>query len=106
MAGKRREPSWLAPASATVLAIGGVSVLGVAVLGWLLHCWDVCDPRSEGWLSRAGAWERPVQLALGSACAAFLFASGVLAARARWRSTAFALGVAVALLVAWLIVFV
>jgi hypothetical protein len=93
-----------ASAVLVLLALAGVFAVGVGALGAAAHCLDACDPRSEDWFSRPGAWERWVQLGLAVLFGLLVFAAAVSGFRNRYSTAAVLVVAAGPALAAWLLV--
>lgn len=100
--GKRRP---VARAALVVLAGGGLFVLGVALLGTVTQCYDICDPQSEGWYSRPDAWQRWAQLGAAFAFAVLVLAAARAGLRDRYMAAGLLVLVALPVLTAWLVIF-
>ena len=87
-----------------LLALAGVLAVAVGTLGVTAHCVDVCDPRSEDWFNRPGAWERWVQLGLALLFGLLVLAAAVSGFRNRYSTAAVLVVAAGPALAAWLLV--
>jgi hypothetical protein len=88
------------------LVVAAVAILAIGLLGWHLHCWDICDPGSEEWFSREGASEPDVQLALAAVIAGLVGAASVLGWRQRWRYASVLLAASAPVFVVWLVIWI
>ena len=93
-----------ATAGLVLLALAGIFAITVGVLGASAHCYDVCDPRSDHWFSRPGAWERWVQLGLAVLFGMLVFGAALSGFRSRYSTAAVLVIAAGPALAAWLLV--
>jgi hypothetical protein len=93
-----------ARAALALLATAGLVAIGIGAVGAIVHCYDICDPQSEDWLSRPGAWERWVQLGLAVAFGLLLMAAALAGYRDRYAVAVLLIVVAIPALTAWVVV--